>query len=101
MIFPQELFDSSKTVLGCIPIPTFRVIHRSLLFDAIEERRQQQLPLTEEENKKTLLVQILDALEASEEKTHVTESAKNLEDSDEGGENGISENLAADLVLVT
>ena len=69
------------------------MIHRSLLFDAIEERKHQQLPLTEEE-KKSLLVQVLDALNASKEKTHVTESSENLVEKNEGGENGISGNLA-------
>ena len=91
--YPQELFDSSKTVLGCIPSDKFRVIHRSLLFDAIEERKHQQLPLTEEE-KKSLLVQVLDALNASKEKTHVKESSENQVDKNEGEENGISRNLA-------
>ena len=64
------------------------MIHRSLLFDAIEERRDQQLPLTEEENKKSLLGQILDALKASEEETHVTESTEHLVNKNEGEENG-------------
>ena len=69
------------------------MIHRSLLFDAIEERKHQQLPLTEEENK-PLLVQVLDALNASKEKPHVTESSENLVDKNKGEENGISGNLA-------
>ena len=47
-----------------------------------------------EEEKKPLFVQILDALNASKEKTHVTESSENLVDKNEGGENGISGNLA-------
>ena len=87
---PQELFDSSKTVLGCIPSDKFRVIHRSLLFDALEERQAQRLPLTEEQEKNSLLVQILDSLKASEENTHVTESSKNKE---EENVDVISENL--------
>ena len=34
---PQELFNSSKMVMGCIPSSKFRVIHRSLGFEAIED----------------------------------------------------------------
>ena len=53
-IYPQELFNSSKNVLGCIPSPKFRVIHRSLLFEAIQEK------------KRSLLNEILEALTAIE-----------------------------------
>ena len=42
-------------MLGCIPSPKFRVIHRSLLFEAIEKR------------KRDLLRDMLDALKAIEE----------------------------------
>ena len=41
--------------MGCIQSPKFRVIHRSLLFDAIEEQ------------KKDLLTETLEALQAAEE----------------------------------
>ena len=39
-------------------------------------------------------MQVLDALNASKEKTHVTESSENLVDKNKGEENGISGNLA-------
>ena len=79
----QELFYSSETVLGCIPSPKTRVIHRSLLFDAIDERREP--PSTEDQGKEPLLEQILKAIEATEETTHVEGSSENLvHESNEG-----------------
>ena len=68
-IFPQELFESSKTVLGCIPLPKFRVIHRSLLFEAIQER------------KRSLLTTLLQALTATGETT--TKQDKEMDDEKE------------------
>ena len=73
-------------MLGCIPSPKFRVIHRSLLFDAIEEHKQ--TPPREEQEKETLLRQILDALEAKEEKTQIDEPSKNIVDENKEGKNG-------------
>ena len=79
-------------MLGCIPSPKFRVIHRSLLFDAIEEHKQ--TPPREEQEKEPLLRQILDALEAKEEKTQIEESSKNIvdENTEEKDGNDTSEN---------
>ena len=51
------------------------MIHRSLLFEAINERRQPSL--TEEDGKEPLLEQILKALEATEESNNVEDSSKN------------------------
>ena len=80
----------SKTILGCIPSEKFRVIHRSLLFDAVKERRYKH-----KQEKKGLLEQILAALKTPEEKTRVEESSKDLVDENKEGEdvNGTSENL--------
>ena len=41
--YSQELFKRSEKVLGCIPSPMFRVIHRSLIFEAIEKQRRSLL----------------------------------------------------------
>ena len=62
-------------MLGCIPSPKFRVIHRSLLFDAIEEHKQ--TPPKEDDEKEPLLRQILDALEAKEEETQIKKHSEN------------------------
>ena len=80
-------------MLGCIPSPKFRVIHRSLLFDAVEEHKKTTL-VTEEEEKEPLLKQILDALEAKEEKTQIEEPSKNVvdENTEEKNGNDTSEN---------
>ena len=43
--------------MGCIPSPMYRVIHRSLITDAIEQQ------------KRSLLIEILEALEAQRMKT--------------------------------
>ena len=43
-------------MLGCIPCPKYRVIHRSLLFEAIQEPKQE------------FLIEILNLLNAREEK---------------------------------
>ena len=73
-------------MLGCIPSPKFRVIHRSLLFDAIEEHKQ--TPLREDqEEKEPLLRQILEALKAKEEKTQIDEPSENIVDEDKEGKN--------------
>ena len=55
-IYPKVLYNSSKRVLGCIPCPKYRVIHRSLLFEAIQEPKQE------------FLIEILNLLKAREEK---------------------------------
>ena len=65
--FPQELFISSKRVLCCIPANRFRVIHRSLLFEAVEGQ------------KRLLLTEVLDALKAAEETDQDTEDSKGSE----------------------
>ena len=65
--FPQELFDSSKTVLGCIPASRFRVIHRSLLFSAVEEKNE------------GLLRRILDAIQAKKTKNLPLRRKRKLE----------------------
>ena len=68
------------------------MIHRSLLFDAIEEHKQ--TPPREEQEKEPLLRQILDALEAKEEKTQINEktqikkTSKNMVDKNKEGKNG-------------
>ena len=72
-------------MLGCIPSPKFRVIHRSLLFDAIEEHKQ--TPPREEQEKEPLLRQILDALEAKEEKIQNEKPSKNIVDEEKEGRN--------------
>ena len=64
----QEFFNSSERVLGCIPSPKFRVIHRSLIFDTIV------LPILEQ--KRSLLKAIFEALKAKEETQPVKESTK-------------------------
>ena len=66
-MLPQELFISSKRVLGCIPCNRFRVIHRSLLFEAIQGQ------------KRPLLNEILDALKAAEATDKDTEHSKGSE----------------------
>ena len=82
----QEFFDSSDTVLCCIQTPKTKVIHRSLLFEAIKERKEP--PLAEKRGKEPLLTQILTALEATQESTHIQDSSKDLvEESDEGKNN--------------
>ena len=55
--------------------------------------------MSEQQEKKSLLVQILDALKATEEKTHITESSENLVDKnkEEANVNGKSENLADNI----
>ena len=50
----QELFESSAKGLCCIPCPKYRVIHRSLLHEAIQKPE------------KPLLTKILVALEAQD-----------------------------------
>ena len=55
-------------MLGCIPSPKFRVIHRSLIFDTIV------LPILEQ--KRSLLRAIFEALKAKEETQPVKESTK-------------------------
>ena len=51
----QNLFNSSKNVICCVPSPGQRVIHRSTLHDAINEEEKQTKP--------RFLVEILTALE--------------------------------------
>ena len=65
-------------MLGCIQSPKFRVIHRSLLFDGIEEHKK--TPPREKQDKEPLLRQILDALEAKEEETQIEQPSKNIVD---------------------
>ena len=55
-------------MLGCIPSPKFRVIHRSLLFEAIEKRKQD------------LLTDMLDALKSIEETDKVEGSKEPSKD---------------------
>ena len=52
------------------------MIHRSLLFDAIEEHKQTSP--REEQEKEPLLRQILDALEAKEEKIEIENPSENM-----------------------
>ena len=52
--FPQTLFNSSKNVFFCVPNPGQRVIHRSTLHDAINEKEKKKKP--------RFLVEILTAL---------------------------------------
>ena len=54
-LLPQNLFNSSKNVICCVPSPGQRVIHRSTLHDAINEKEKKQKP--------RFLVEILTALE--------------------------------------
>ena len=65
-------------MLGCIRSPNFRVIHRSLLCDAIEEHKKN--PPREKQEKEPLLRQILDALEAKKEETQIEEPSKTIVD---------------------
>ena len=58
---------SSKRVLCCIPANRFRVIHRSLLFEAVEGQ------------KRPLLTEVLDTLKAAEETDQDTEDSKGSE----------------------
>ena len=58
-------------MLGCIPSPQFRVIHRSLLCDAIQEK------------KRNLLTEILDALKAKEKSNPKQENDKATTGKDE------------------
>ena len=61
-------------MLGCIPSPKFRVIHRSLLFEAIQEQ------------KRGLLTETLEALKAAEETNTKQEAAEPPKDTvDENG----------------
>ena len=81
MVLSQELFNSSKTLLGCISSSRFRVIHRSLLFDAIRD------PI--------LLKKILLALAAKKAKKQSEVSPKETEakaagDNTEGGKEDTS-----------
>jgi len=70
----QELFNSSKTVMGCIPCPQFRVIHRSLMFEAIK------LSLFFKDQK--LLKKILEALQAKRETKSSSDESKKEEAED-------------------
>ena len=56
----QNLFNSSKNVICCVPSPGQRVIHRSTLHDAINEEEKQTKP--------RFLVEILTALEEAKGK---------------------------------
>ena len=47
----QELFSKSKTIVFCIENSTLRVIHKSLIFDAVKEGEE------------TYLAEVLGALE--------------------------------------
>ena len=69
------------------------MIHRSLLFDAVEEHKKTLL-MTEEQEREPLLRQILDALKAKEEKPQIKEPSKNIvdENTEEKNGNDTSEN---------
>ena len=89
--YPQELFDSSKTVLGCIPSLKFRVIHRSLLFDAVKEHKQ--ATQREEQKQEPLLKQILAALEAKEGEPQIEKPSENItEEVEESNEETLERN---------
>ena len=72
-VFFQELFNSSKTVLWCISSSRFRVIHRSLLFDAIRDPK--------------LLKDVLEALAAKNAKKASRDATKETP-ADDGGKEG-------------
>ena len=84
----QKLFDSSDKILCCVPTPGLRVIHRSILQEAIKERaggkgkRKEEDKEEVEEDKKDAKKQDSEKVE-EQDKENVVEEQVQEKDGDE------------------